>query len=110
MAPRPPATPVMPALTPNASVLYSATSTPIAEAAISLSRIAMNARPDRELQQIDRGEIDPDRDHQREVIQPHILRHRQAERRVRLGHDEALHAAGPMLEEAEFEDLRHRRG
>ena len=42
----------MPALTPNASVLYSATSTPIAEAAISLSRIAMKARPDRDFSRL----------------------------------------------------------
>src|ERR1700709_571422 len=98
MAPRPPATPVMPALTPNASVLYSATSTPMADAAISLSRIANRARPETRPQRIDRGDVDSDRDRQREVIQPHVLRHRQPERCVRLGYHEALHAAGPVLE------------
>jgi len=39
------ATPVMPGLTPNASVFVQRTSIPMADAAISLSRIAMKARP-----------------------------------------------------------------
>ena len=52
MAPSAPATPVMPALTPNASVLYSATSTPMADAAISLSRIAIKARPERDFSRL----------------------------------------------------------
>ena len=45
---------------------------------------------------------------EREIIQPHVLRHRQAERRIRLGHHQALHAAGPLLEIAELQKLRHR--
>jgi hypothetical protein len=67
---------------------------------------AAGARP----QEIDRGDIDRDRDHEREIVQPHVLRHRQAERRIGLGHDQALHAASPVLEHPELQDLRHRGG
>ena len=51
-------------------------------------------------QQFDGENVDHHRDEQREVVEPHVLRHLQAERRVRLGDDEALHAAGPVLEYA----------
>src|SRR6185437_2710522 len=59
-------------------------------------------------QQIDRADIDRNRDREREIIEPHVLGHRQAERRIRLGHDQALHAAGPVLEETELQELWHR--
>ena len=58
-------------------------------------------------QQVDRADIDCDRDRQREVIEPLVLRDRQAERRIGLGDDQALHAAGPVLENAELQQLRH---
>ena len=61
-------------------------------------------------QQVHREDVDREHDDEREVVQPHVLRHRQAERRIGLGDDEALHAAGPVLEEVQLEQLRHRGG
>ncbi len=108
MAPRPPATPVMPAETPNASVLYSATSTAHRGGRDFVVADRHEGAPRTRSQQIDGEDIDRDRDHQREVIEPHVLRDRQAERRIGLGHHQPLHAAGPLLEEAELQQLRHR--
>ena len=107
MAPRPPATPVMPARDAERQRLVQRDvdahrgrrDLVVADRHEGAAR----ARP----QQVDRGDIDPDRDHEREIIQPHVLRHRQAERRIGLGHDQSLHAAGPVLEEAELQQLRH---
>src|SRR3954466_2111550 len=56
-------------------------------------------------QQVHRGDVNCDPDRQREIIEPHVLRQRQAERSIRLGDDETLHAAGPVLEIAELEQL-----
>jgi hypothetical protein len=61
-------------------------------------------------QQVDGQDVDHGRDEQREVVQPHVLRHLQAERGVRLGDDEALHAAGPVFEQVQLQDLRHCHG
>src|SRR6185312_115698 len=68
-------------------------------------------------EQVDRPQIDRDRDYEGEVVEPHVLGHLEVDRaqrayhefrRIRLGDDETLHAAGPVLEIAEFQELRHR--
>ena len=49
-------------------------------------------------------------DHEREEIEPLVGIERQAERRIRLDDDDALHAAGPVLERRRLQDLRRRDG
>ena len=47
-------------------------------------------------------------DAEREEIEPLVLVQRQPEGRVGLQDDDALHAAGPVLERRELQDLRRR--
>jgi len=93
----------MPAETPNAASCTARTSTPIADAAISLSRIAMKARPERDLRRLTEKMLDRERDRQREVVRATCPATRQSERRVRLGDDEAC---TPPVQCSKYPSLR----
>ena len=49
-----------------------------------------------------------DGDREREQVEPLVRAQLQAERRVRLDDDDALHAAGPVLDVLVLQQLRHR--
>ena len=112
MAPRPPATPVMPARDAERQRLVQRDVDAHGGGRDLVVADRHEGAAGARFQQIDREDIDRDRDREREIIQPHVLRHLVAEqrgdRRIRLGHHQALHAAGPVLETAELQQLRHR--
>ena len=108
MAPRPPATPVMPAADAERQRLVQRDVDAHGGRRDLVVADRHEGAPRARLQQIDGEDVDRDRDGEREIIQPHVLRYRQAERRIGFGHHQALHAAGPFLEIAELQKLRHR--
>ena len=110
MAPSPPATPVMPARDAEGQRLVQRDVDAHGGGRDLVVADRHEGAARARAQQVHREDVDRDRDDEREVIQPHVLRHRQAERRIRLGDDEALHAAGPVLEEVQLQQLRHRGG
>ena len=109
IAPSAPAMPVYRALTPKVSDLYSAVLMPIAAAAIGWSRIATSARPTRPRSRFQPSTNSTTGDRQREEVEPLVRRlSGRPNGRVGLDEDDALHAAGPVLEVLVLQQLRHR--
>ena len=70
--------------------------------------MAISARPTRPRRNANTQDEHHDGDGEREQVEPLVRADRQAERRRGLDDDDALDAAGPMLDALVFEDLRGR--